>query len=109
MKFLNKRNIFLVFFLILLISVVSYFIALNSDANKFGEQYVRNSDVIENRVGGVLSVRLLPYSYSLKMTFTGGSARFMYKIHGKKGNVEAVLFLSKVDGVWSVSRMRIKD
>jgi len=92
----------------LLTYVVGYVASLNSDAYKTNLNFIRQSKLVQERLGAVSTVSLRPFGYELEFSGSSGVAEFESTVVGSQQTAVAVVALEKSAGSWRVTAAKLK-
>lgn len=74
-----------------------------------GAVYLRNSPEVAGRVGQPLTVERKAMDWKVQITNDLGKARIGYTVAGSKARLEAIVWLVKARGSWTVQGARVDD
>ncbi|MBI5450792.1 MAG: hypothetical protein HY940_05490 [Gammaproteobacteria bacterium] len=92
----------IVIFIIFLSYLISYIAVERSDAFLSVENYIAESVIVNNELGGNIEIQLSPFGYELEYSGDQGSAKFQCIIQGKKGQGKGFFVLNKINNIWKI-------
>ncbi|MDP1928642.1 MAG: cytochrome c oxidase assembly factor Coa1 family protein [Thiobacillus sp.] len=87
--------------------LVGYFSSRNSDAFGVAQRFIRESPIVQTKLGKVADLQLTPFGYELEFSGSSGSADFECNVKGAVGSGKAHIKLKKYFGEWKVTEARL--
>ena len=98
-----RRKIALATAALVAVICADYVFGINSEAFKYAQDVVTNSDALRRKIGSVKSVRLHPFfAFNYRTGFGNSSSSLNLRIDGTERSVDLNLDLRQVDGNWKV-------